>query len=78
MYMCKKVAKIKKKIVTKVGYAVTVLDGSTMQNPRGPQDYFLPIFSTLLMIVSSNTKYVWELYDVISETWFTIRKLNIT
>jgi len=58
MYMCKKVAKIKKKIVTKVGYAVTVLDGSTMQNPRGPQDYFLPIFSTLLMIVSSNTKYV--------------------
>ena len=65
--MCEKTAKINKDFVTKVGYAVTLLDGLTMQNPHGPQDYFLRTFSILLMIVSSNTNYVSELYNVISE-----------
>jgi len=46
------------KIITKVGYVVTLLDGSTMQNPLGPQDYFMLTFSILLMIDSSNAKYV--------------------
>jgi hypothetical protein len=38
--MCKKLRK-KTKIITKVGYVVTLLDESTMQNPLGPQDYFM-------------------------------------
>jgi hypothetical protein len=55
--MCKKLRKLAK-IVTKVGYGVTFLDGSTMQNPLGPQDYFMRTFFILLMIYSSKAKYV--------------------
>lgn len=74
--MCKKLWKLTK-IITKVGYVVTLLDGSTMQNPLGPQDYFMRTFFILLMIDSSNAKYFWEFYDVIFQTWCNIRKLNI-
>lgn len=35
--MCKNLRKLTN-IVTKVGYTVTLLDGSTMQNPHEPQD----------------------------------------
>jgi hypothetical protein len=55
--MCKKLRKLTK-IVTKVGYAVTFIDGSTTQNPHGLQNYFLRAFPILLMIASSNAKYV--------------------
>ena len=71
--MCKKLRQLTKFFI-KVGYAVTLLEGSTTQNSHEPRDYLMHTFSMLLMIVSSNSKYVWELYDVISETWFNMRK----